>query len=497
MPQSRVHPSTLAAIAAALAIGFGASQVTPIATTQAQTPPAKPATRAATPAKQAPASRALPDFSDLVEQYGPAVVNISTMGRRSAAQAQGNPFGAEPGDPLFEFFRRFQGPQGPGNPGVPDRPVQGLGSGFIVSPDGYIFTNAHVVADASEVTVRLTDKREFKAKVIGVDRRTDVALVKIEAGNLPIVKMGNPDNTKVGQWVAAIGSPFGLDHTVTAGIISAKSRSLSGESFVPFIQTDVALNPGNSGGPLFNMEGEVIGINSQIYSRTGGYMGLSFAIPIDVAMKIKDDLQKHGKVTRGRLGVSIQNVTPELAESFGLKKSQGALVSSVESGSPAEKAGLAPGDVILGINGRDIDQGSDLARLVADNKPGAKVTLKVWRKGQTRDIAASVGEAPAERVAKAEAPKGAATPQGKLGLAVRALSRDERRQLGSDGLVVESVSGPAARAGIQPGDAILALNDQPVKDVEQMRKLVDSAKGSIALLIQREDSKIYVPIKVG
>jgi serine protease Do len=487
MQKTRKGPATLAALAAAVAVGFGAAQVSsPVGTTHAATP------AASAPAKQAPASRALPDFSDLVEQYGPAVVNVSIIGKRPS---QANPLGAEPGDPLFDFFRRFQGPNGNGNPQA-EVPVQGLGSGFIVSPDGYILTNAHVVENASEVTVRLTDKRELKAKVIGADSRTDVALIKIEAKGLPTVKMGNPDQTKVGQWVAAIGSPFGLDHTVTAGIVSAKSRSLSGESFVPFIQTDVAINPGNSGGPLFNMDGEVIGINSQIYSRTGGYMGLSFAIPIDVAMKIKDDLQKYGKVTRGRLGIAIQGVTPELAESFGLKKSQGALVSSVEKGSPAEKAGLAPGDVILDINGHAVDDGSDLARLVAETKPGAKVALKVWRKGAERDIAASVGEAPDEKVAQAGANPGNST-QGKLGLAVRPLTRDERRQLGSDGLVVEGASGPAARAGIRPGDAILALNDQPVKDVEQMRKLVEAAKGSIAVLIQREDAKIYVPIKIG
>jgi serine protease Do len=484
MPKRRKLSATAAAVAAAMAMGLGASQLSHIGTTQAASPQA-----AASTAKQAPASRALPDFSDLVEQYGPAVVNISTMGKRAA---QSGPPGAEPGDPLYDFFRRFQGPNGA--PGA-ERPVQGLGSGFIVSPDGYILTNAHVVADASEVTVRLTDKRELKAKVIGADSRTDVALVKIEANGLPTVKMGNPDGTKVGQWVAAIGSPFGLDHTVTAGIVSAKSRSLSGESFVPFIQTDVAINPGNSGGPLFNMEGEVIGINSQIYSRTGGYMGLSFAIPIDVAMKIKDDLQKFGKVTRGRLGIAIQTLTPDLAESFGLAKTEGALVSSVEPDSPAQKAGLAAGDVILAINGRNVDQGSELARLVAETKPGAKVALKVWRKGAMREVAANVGEAPNDKVAQARTTPN--VPQGKLGLAVRPLNKDERQQLGSDGLVVENVTGPAARAGIRPGDAVLALNDQPVKDVEQLRKLVDSAKGSIALLIQREDAKIYVPIKIG
>jgi serine protease Do len=431
----------------------------------------------------------LPDFSDLVERYGPAVVNVSTTGKRQEQEAE---LGIEPGDPLAELFRRFQGPRGGGG-----MPIQGLGSGFIISPDGYILTNAHVVANASEVNVRLSSKRAYKAKVIGADKSTDVGLIKIDATGLPTVRIGNPDQTKVGQWVAAIGSPFGLDHTVTAGIVSAKSRSLSGESYVPFIQTDVAINPGNSGGPLFNMDGEVIGINSQIYSRTGGYMGLSFAIPIDVAMTVKEDLQKYGKVTRGRLGVAIQSVTPELAESFGLTKPEGALVSSVERGTPAEKAGLASGDVILAVNGRTVEQAGDLARAIAQTKPGSKVDLRVWRKGSIKEISANVMEAPSEQVAQARGTQGA-EPQGKLGVAVRPLTREERKQLGTDsGLVVQNASGPAARAGIRPGDAILAFNGQPVKDPEQLRKMVDAARGSVALLIQREDAKIYVPVKIG
>ncbi len=288
-----------------------------------------------------------------------------------------------------------------------------------------------------------------------------------------------------------------LDHTVTAGIVSAKSRSLSGESYVPFIQTDVAINPGNSGGPLFNMEGEVIGINSQIYSRTGGYMGLSFAIPIDVAMKVKDDLQKFGKVSRGRLGVTIQSMTPELAESFGLSKSEGALVSSVEHGSAAEKAGLASGDVILAVNGHTIDQAGDLARAIAETKPGSKVELRIWRKGASRNVTASVGEAPQENIAQAGR-GGPGASGGKLGLAVRPLTREERKQLGTEsGLVVENASGTAARAGIRPGDVIIGFNGQPLKDVDQLRKLVDSAKGSVALLVQREGAKVYVPVKIG
>ncbi len=440
-----------------------------------------------TPPKQAPAARALPDFSDLVEKYGPAVVNVSTVGKRQTQQEDET----DPEDPFGDLFRRFQGPRG-------DVPIQGLGSGFIVSPDGYILTNGHVVADASEVTVKLVDRREFRAKVIGADKSTDVALIKISASSLPTVRIGDPAQTKVGQWVAAIGSPFGLDHTVTAGIVSAKSRSLSGESFVPFIQTDVAINPGNSGGPLFNMDGEVIGINSQIYSRTGGYMGLSFAIPIDVAMKVKDDLQKYGKVTRGRLGVTIQSMTTELAESFGLKKPEGALVSSVEKGSAAEKAGLASGDVILAVNGHAIDQAGDLARAIGETKPGTKVELRIWRKGAERTVAASVGEAPSENLAQAGRGGSPGAGGGKLGLAVRPLTREERRQIGTDGgVVVENATGPAARAGIRPGDVIIGFNGQPLKDVDQLRRLVDSARGSVALLVQREGAKMFVPIKIG
>jgi len=483
----RIIATAVASGIVALGLTLGGNPFSPVLPLRAAAPAAPSASAGTTP-RQAPAARALPDFSDLVEKYGPAVVNVSTTGKRQAEDAELG--GADPEDPLGQLFRRFQGPRG-------EVPVQGLGSGFVVTADGYILTNAHVVADATEVTVRLTDKREFKAKVIGVDKRTDVALIKISATSLPTVRIGDPNQTKVGQWVAAIGSPFGLDHTVTAGIVSAKSRSLSGESFVPFIQTDVAINPGNSGGPLFNMEGEVIGINSQIYSRTGGYMGLSFAIPIDVAMKVKEDLQKYGKVSRGRLGVAIQSVTPELAESFGLKKPEGALVSSVEKGTPADKAGIESGDIILAVNGRNVEQAGDLARAIAETRPGSKVELRVWRKGSTRDMTASVSEAPAEQVAQAGGTPGAGN-QGKLGLAVRPATREERQQLGSEGaVVVENVTGPSARAGIRPGDAILAINGQPLKNVDDLRKAVDAARGSVALLIQREDAKIYVPVKIG
>jgi serine protease Do len=469
----------LAVCAAATILGFEGGRLTTISSSQAQTPQI-----------QRSAASALPDFSALVEQNGPAVVNISTTAAPVRTQMQLPQIPGEPGDPIQEFFRRFQIPMPQG-----DAIRKGVGSGFIVSADGYILTNAHVVDDASEVTVKLTDKREFKAKVIGVDRRTDVALVKIDARDLPTVRIGDATKARVGEWVAAIGSPFGLENTVTAGIISAKSRSLPDEGYVPFIQTDVAINPGNSGGPLFNMAGEVIGINSQIYSRTGGYMGLSFAVPIDVAMKVKTDLQKFGKVSRGRLGVTIQGLSQELADSFGLKKPQGALVSAVEPKSPADKAGVKTGDIILAVDGRDIENSIDLPRVIGESRPGTAVTLKVWRQGETKELRASLGEVPAEKVARAES-ESKAKPS-KLGLAVRPLTEEERKRLEAEGgLLVEQSEGPAARAGVQTGDVILAFNNQPVKSVDQLRRLVDRSRGSIALLIQREGNKIYVPIRL-
>src|SRR5205809_398810 len=470
----------LAVCAAATMLGFEGGRLIPVSSSQAQTPQV-----------QRSAASALPDFSALVEQNGPAVVNISTTAAPVRTQMQLPQIPGEPGDPIQEFFRRFQIPMPQG-----DAIRRGVGSGFIVSADGYILTNAHVVDDASEVTVKLTDKREFKAKVIGVDRRTDVALVKIDSKNLPTVRIGDASKARVGEWVAAIGSPFGLENTVTAGIISAKSRSLPDETYVPFIQTDVAINPGNSGGPLFNMAGEVIGINSQIYSRTGGYMGLSFAVPIDVAMKVKTDLQKYGKVSRGRLGVTIQGVTQELADSFGLKKAQGALVSAVEPKSPADKAGIKTGDIILAVDGRAIENSVDLPRAIGESRPRTAVTLKAWRQGETQELRASLGEAPAEKVARADSES--KTQPSKLGLAVRPLTEEERKQIEAEGgLLVEQSEGPAARAGVQAGDVILALNNQPVKSVDQLRRLVDRSRGSVALLIQREGNKIYVPIRLG
>lgn len=475
----------LAACAAAVALGFESGRLAPISSSQAQTPSAQPV--------QTSTAAALPDFSVLVEQYGPAVVNISTTSAPVHTQAQQPQIPGEPGDPFYEFFRRFQIPMPQG-----DQIRKGVGSGFIVSADGYILTNAHVVDDASEVTVKLTDNREFKAKVVGVDRRTDVALVKIDSKNLPTVKIGDASKARVGQWVAAIGSPFGLENTVTAGIISAKSRSLPDENYVPFIQTDVAINPGNSGGPLFNMAGEVIGINSQIYSRTGGYMGLSFAVPIEVAMKVKNELQKFGKVSRGRLGVTIQGVSQELADSFGLKKARGALVAAVEAKSPAEKAGIKTGDIILAVDGSTIENSIDLPRIIGESRPGTAVNLRIWRQGETLELRASLAETAAEKIAKADSSDTTKAKPSKLGLSLRPLNPEERKQIESEGgLLVEEVEGAAAQAGVQPGDVILALNNQTLKSVDQLRRLVDKSRGSVALLIQREGNKIYVPIRIG
>ena len=487
MFRKRTAALAVAAALGAATLGYVGAEYFPL-----QKANAAPAVTAATAAPVAvQPGRSLPDFTGLVESQGPAVVNISVTQRAANAGATRDlPF--KPGDPMYEFFRRFQMPM----PDAQPMPRQGQGSGFIITPDGYILTNAHVVADASELTVKLTDKREFKAKVIGADTRTDVAVVKIEAANLPTVRLGDPSKLKVGEWVAAIGSPFGLENTVTAGIVSATARSLPSETYVPFIQTDVAINPGNSGGPLFNMAGEVVGINSQIYSRTGGYMGLSFSIPIDAAVKIKDDLVKFGKVNRGRIGVAIQGVNKDLAESFGLDKPRGALVSNVEPGSPADKAGLKSGDVVLAVDGKPVDQSVDLSRMVGETKPGTALTLQVWRKRATQDLRVTVGETPAEKMAAAAAGE-EATP-AKLGVAVRPLTAEERKARGVDaGVVVERADGPAAKAGIREGDVILAFGGDKVENPEQLKKLVDKASGNVPVLVKRDDATIYVPVRIG
>ena len=448
-------------------------------------------TREASPQASSPTGQAntaqLPDFTSLVQREGPAVVNISTTQTVHKME-----FGPQLNFPENDpSFRRFMPPSGP-------REYQGhsLGSGFIISGDGYIFTNAHVVDNADEVVVKLTDKREFKAKVIGIDRRSDVALIKIDATGLPKVDIGDPSTLKVGEWVAAIGSPFGFENSVTSGIVSAKGRSLPEENDVPFIQTDVAVNPGNSGGPLFNLKGEVVGINSQIWSRTGTYMGLSFAIPIDVAMEVGKQLREHGKVSRGRLGVSIQPLTAELAQSFGLSGASGVLVASVEKGSAADQAGLMAGDVIQKYNGKQLEDPADLSRVVAATHPGTRVQLQMWRKGAARELSAVVGELPAEKVASHGAK--AKPDADRLGLVLNDLSAEQKRELDVDhGLLVEDVAGAAAKAGIQPGDVILALNNSQVNNSAQFKKLLkETGSGKpIALLVKRNDATIYIPIK--
>ncbi len=448
-------------------------------------------------------TRGLPDFSELAEKQGPAVVNISTT-QVVRGQAQMMPFPFDESDPAFEFFKRFI-PRAPGG-GIPrDFENKSLGSGFIISGDGYILTNAHVVDGADEVTVRLTDKREFKAKIIGADKRTDVALIKIEATGLPLVKLGEPAQLKVGEWVVAIGSPFGFDNSVTAGIVSAKGRSLPQENYVPFIQTDVAINPGNSGGPLFNMRGEVVGINSQIYSRSGGYMGVSFAIPIDVAMDIQSQLRASGKVSRGRLGVVIQEVSKELADSLGLARVMGAVVNSVEKGGPADKAGIEPGDVILKFDGKAINNSADLPRLVGSTRPGTRSTVQVWRKGTTRDIAVSVGEMLDDKQSGTRPQKGSKPAEqapNRLGLIVGELTAEQKRDLKmNSGVIVEDARGIGARSDLRPGDVIVAVISKgattEVKGVEQFNKLLDQfSKGSnVTLLVRRGEMQTFITIK--
>jgi serine protease Do len=440
----------------------------------------------------------LPDFTQLVEQHGAAVVNITStqlVKQGNAEMMQGIP------DDMQEFFRRFMQPPGAGagdsGKSAREVPVRSGGSGFIISPDGYIMTNAHVVSGADEVVVKLTDKREFRAKVIGADEASDVALIKINATNLPTVTIGNPKTLKVGEWVIAIGSPFGFENSVTAGIVSAKGRSLPDGNYVPFIQTDVAINPGNSGGPLFNMQGQVVGINSQILSGSGGYMGVSFAIPIDVAMNVADQLKLHGKVSRGRLGVVIQDVNAGNADAFGLPSPTGALVAQVDKGGPADKAGILPGDVVLKYDGKPIERSTDLPQLVAATKPGTAATLEVWRNRAARQIVVTVGKLASDKVTKGKDGKAARVPD-KVGLILSDLSDAQRSTLGTDqGVMVESAQGEAARAGIQQGDIILAVSNTPVKNVAQFNQLVAQANGkSLALLVKRGTDTVFVPLRL-
>ncbi len=443
-------------------------------------------------------AKELPDFTELVEKQGAVVVNVSTTQIIRNNQAFPGMPNLPEGDPFYEFFRRFS-PQMPR-----EQESQSLGSGFIISADGYILTNAHVVDSADKITVRLTDKREFKAKVIGADKRTDVALLKIEASGLPKIAQGDPAVLKVGEWVLAIGSPFGFDSSVTAGIVSAKGRSLPQENFVPFIQTDVAINPGNSGGPLFNMKGEVVGINSQIYSRSGGYMGLSFAIPIDVAMDVVNQLQKSGKVTRGRIGVAIQEVTRELADSFGLSKPAGALISSVEKGAAADKAGIQAGDVILKFDGKTIHSSNDLPRIVAATRPGSKVVAQLWRKGASRDVSINVGEIQDDARVAQRSGKGGGDAEAdsenvaRLGLTVAELTEQQKEKLQiKGGLLVQEVKG-MVRAVLMPGDLLLAVKDIEITSLAQFNELIKKIpKGDrIALRVKRGDNSLFVTIKL-
>jgi serine protease Do len=465
---------------------------------------AAPAAATAAPVTPVPATgnpaAVLPDFSTMVQKYGPAVVNITVVSKipvsnnspgdddddddNGGGGNNASPFG--PNSPFAPFFR--------GLPQMPQQqqPTRGEGSGFIIRPDGYILTNAHVVNGASEVTVRLTDRHEYTAKVIGIDTKSDVAIIKIPAKDLPTVKLGDSHNLKVGEWVLAIGAPFGFENSATAGIVSAKGRTLPDSGYMPFIQTDVPINPGNSGGPLFNMKGEVVGINSQIYSRSGGFMGVSFSIPIDVALKVSNQLETTGHVSRGKLGVVIQNVNQGLADSFGLPQPEGALVSSLEKGGAAAQAGIQPGDVILKLNGQ-ATTATELPAEIAELSPGANVNLEVWRDHASRNVSVKLAAMEDKRTAS-----GSAQPKdgGKLGLAVRPLTSEEKAQANTNGVLVEKAQGPAAEAGLQPGDVVLAANGAPITSVEDLRNAVEKSKGHIALLVKRGDAQIFVPVRV-
>lgn len=433
---------------------------------------------------------ALPDFTKLVEENGKGVVNISTI-RNARTQTVQNPLPELLDKRTEELFRRFGFPIIPFGPQEQRIPEQrGTGSGFIVSSDGYILTNCHVVEGADELRVRLTDNREFSGKVIGLDKKTDIAVVKIEAKDLPVLKMGSSENLKVGEWVAAIGSPFGLDNTVTAGIVSAKSRQLPSEQYVPFIQTDVAVNPGNSGGPLFNMKGEVVGINSQIFSTSGGFMGLSFSIPIDLAIEIKDQLIKNGRVIRGRIGVGIQAVTQDLAEAFGMKTPKGAVITQIDKDGPADKAGLQVGDILIAVNGQEVKNANDIPVKISTMRPGTKTTMTILRNGKQENVSVTVAETPSEDGMKVQEKASA----GKLGVSVRPLSKDELEELDlQHGLLVTEVRGAAARAGLLPRDLILSANGKPVKAAEDLAKAIQKSN-KVALLVQRQQSRIFIAI---
>ncbi len=501
MPARRLR-SFLALACAALLAACNPSAPdasTPGASGRAQPPAASAPLVAGSAGSAAPgaataATAAAPDFAALVEKVGPAVVNVTTS-RAAAPRQPQNPSGP-PGDPMSEFFRRFMPPEGSER----EFPSRGVGSGFVIDAEGHILTNAHVVEGADEVMVRLADsKSEFKARVVGADRQTDVALLKVDTKGLPVAPLGDSSKLRAGEWVAAIGSPFGFANTITAGIVSATERSLPNDTYVPFIQTDVAINPGNSGGPLLNLRGEVIGINSQIYSGTGGYMGLSFAIPIDMAMNIANQLRTEGRVTRGRLGVGIQEVSQELARSFKLPEARGALVTNVENTGPAQRAGVAVGDIITRFDGKAVAAAIDLPRMVAQAKPGSEAALEVWRAGRSQNLTLTVGEVKPDGGQRAAAAAVPGQDAGRLGLTVSVLPAAGRRALGVDfGLVVENVAGVNAQAPLQRGDVILAINDQRFASLEEFNAQVakDEAAGSVALLIRRGEASLYVPVKV-
>jgi serine protease Do len=450
----------------------------------------------------------IPDFADLVEKASPAVVNIRTTEKVQVQQAQG---GGIPGMPeeQAEFFRRFFGVPIPGvpntpkqaqpNPGKPQEADRGVGSGFIIESNGLILTNAHVVEGANTIYVTLTDKREFKAKLLGMDKRTDIAVVKIEARDLPKLPLGDSSRVRVGEWVLAIGSPFGLENTVTAGIVSAKSRDTG--DYLPFIQTDVAVNPGNSGGPLLNTAGQVIGINSQIFSRSGGYMGISFAIPIDEAMRVADQLKTSGKMTRGRIGVALGEMTKEVAESLGLGKPRGAYVRNVDPGGPASAGGIESGDVILSFNGREIAKSTDLPRLVGETKPGTTAIVQVWRKGATRDLTVTVGDSESTQSAgkKTETPSANSGNTNSFGVSITDLSDAKKKELNiKSGIEVTGVGdGAFAKAGIRPGDVIIRIGDTDITGVKQFEALVKAldANKAVPVFVRRADSTLVIPVR--
>jgi serine protease Do len=449
-------------------------------------------------------TRALPEFTALVAENGPAVVNISTKQSQTLSQ-QSHGFSVPdlPEDsPLQDFFRHFFGDQGePGDIPEDDQGARSLGSGFIVSTDGYVLTNSHVVEGADEIIVRTSDRREFVGTLVGTDKRSDIALLKVDAEGLPTARIGSAKDLQVGEWVLAIGSPFGFEHSATAGIVSAKGRSLPSENYVPFIQTDVAINPGNSGGPLFNLDGEVIGVNSQIYSRTGGFMGLSFAIPIDVAMDVLEQLKTKGRVSRGWLGVLIQDVTRELAPTFGLRRPEGALVAQVLPDSPAAGAGLIPGDVILAYNGKDVPTSSALPPLVGTTPVGETAQLDVMRKGKRMTLKVTIAELPDDEQLAGNFGEAVPLKANRLGLVVETLTSDQRQQLGIDQggvLVAEVGEGPAAQAGLTAGDVILMLDNQAVDDLEGFNRILEAIEPgrSVAVLIQRDDGRMFYAIRV-